>query len=227
MTTAARSRQPRDGQARTRLARAAVVQAARALFLERGYAATTVEAISAASMVPSATVYRLFSSKLRLLQALFNAALHEGAVGPDGEPAQVPYHPHLAALLAEQDPRVQVAMFAGIARDILSRGSEVYPILVTAAGSDPQAAELLAGYTGTREQGQRNLSRCLAGRGSLRPGLSERAAADIVHALASPEVYQLLVTRRGWSPAQFEQWLSATLASQLLPPHQEEEGSKK
>ena len=209
-----------DAQARTRLARTAVLDAARALFLERGYAATTMEAISVASRVPSATVYRLFSAKLRLLQALFNATLHEGAVGADGEPAPVPDHPRLAALLAEPDPRLQVATFAGIARDILSRGSEVYPILVTAAGSDPQAAELLAAYTRTREQGQGHLSRCLASRRSLRPDLSERAAADIVHALASPEVYQLLVTRRGWTPGQFEQWLAAALAGQLLL-HQE------
>jgi AcrR family transcriptional regulator len=50
------------GQARTRLARRAVVDAARALFLERGYAATTIEAISDRSDVPPATVYRLFSS---------------------------------------------------------------------------------------------------------------------------------------------------------------------
>jgi len=214
-----------DSQARTRLARAAVLDAARALFLERGYAATTIEAISAASSVPSATVYRLFTSKLRLLQALFNASLPEGAVGADGEPAPVPDHPQLGALLAEPDPRAQVAMFAGIARDILSRGSEVYPILVTAAGSDPQAAELLAAYTGTREQGQGHLSRCLAARRSLRPGLTERAAADIVHALASPEVYQLLVTGRGWSPGQYEHWLSATLASQLLPTAEEAQGT--
>jgi AcrR family transcriptional regulator len=214
-----------DAQARTRLARVAVLDAARALFLERGYAATTIDAISATSRVPSATVYRLFTSKLRLLQALFNATLHEGAVGLDGEPAPVPDHPQLGALLAEPDPRVQVATFARIARDILSRGSEVYPILVTAAGSDPQAAELLAAYTRTREQGQGHLSRCLASGPSLRPGLSERAAADIVHALASPEVYRLLVTGRGWSPGQYEQWLTATLTSQLLPLHQE--GTKK
>jgi len=210
-----------DAQARTRLARAAVLDAARTLFLERGYAATTIEAISAASRVPSATVYRLFSSKLRLLQGLFNATLPDGAVGADGEPAPVPDHPRLAALLAEPDPRTLVAVFAGIARDILSRGSQVYPILVTAAGSDPQAADLLAAYTRTREQGQAHLSRCLAERRSLRPGLSERAAADIVHAIASPEVYQLLVTGRGWSPGQYEQWLTTTLASQLLPLRQE------
>ena len=59
----------RRGQARTRLARAAVVDAARTLFLERGYGTTTIDAISALSDVPPATVYRLFSSKRGILKA--------------------------------------------------------------------------------------------------------------------------------------------------------------
>ena len=53
--------------------------------------------------------------------------------------------------------------------------------------------------------------------GALRPGLLERDAADIIHALASPEVYHLLVTVRGWSPDRYERWLAGTLISQLLP----------
>jgi AcrR family transcriptional regulator len=205
-----------EGQARTRLARKAVIDAAKALFLERGYAATTMEAISVASGVPSATVYRLFSSKLRLLQALFNSVLHEGAVTSDGSPATAPDHPRLAALLTEEDPRAQVAVFASIAREVLSGGVQVYPILVTAAGSDPQAAGLLAAYTRTREQGQRHLARALAARGTLRPGLSEQDADDIVHALASPEAYRLLVIDRGWSAQRYEGWLARALGSQLL-----------
>jgi len=206
-----------EGQARTRLARKAVIDAAKTLFLERGYAATTMEAISAASGVPSATVYRLFSSKLRLLQALFNSVLHEGAVTSDGTPAMVPDHPRLAALLAAEDPWEKVAIFAGIAVEVLSAGVQVFPILVTAAGSDPEAADLLAAYTRTREQGQGRLARALADRGALRTGLSERDADDIVHAIASPEVYRLLVIDRGWSPRRYEHWLAQALGHQLLP----------
>ena len=65
----------KGGQARTRLARAAVIQAARALFLEGGYAATTIEAISDLSDVPPATVYRLFSSKLGILKEVLHASI--------------------------------------------------------------------------------------------------------------------------------------------------------
>ncbi len=62
-------------QARTRRTRAAVVEAARTLFVERGYAATTIEAISDLSDTPQPTVYRLFSSKLGILKAVLDVSV--------------------------------------------------------------------------------------------------------------------------------------------------------
>ncbi|MBV8950130.1 MAG: TetR/AcrR family transcriptional regulator, partial [Actinobacteria bacterium] len=47
-------------------------------------------------------------------------------------------------------------------------------------------------------------------------GLREREAADIIHALASPEVYGLLVYDRAWNGERYEKWLTATLVDQLL-----------
>ena len=72
-------------QARTRLARRAVIDAARTLFLERGYAATTVEAVSARADVPPATLYRLFASKLGMLKALLDTS-----IAGDDAPVPVP-----------------------------------------------------------------------------------------------------------------------------------------
>jgi AcrR family transcriptional regulator len=212
------------GQARTRLARIAVLDAARELFLARGYAATTMDAVSELSGVPPATVYRLFSAKLGLLKSLLDRALFG-----DDDPAQMTGLPHAPALLADPDPRRQLTAFAGIARAMISQASSIYQILVGAATSDPQAAGLLADYTRTREQGQGRLPQALAASGALRPGLLERDAADIVHALASPEVYHLLVTVRGWSPDRYERWLAGTLISQLLPSRggqREDQGDK-
>jgi AcrR family transcriptional regulator len=200
-------------QARTRLARAAVAGAARTLFLERGYAATTIEAISALSDVPPATVYRLFSSKLGILKELLDVS-----VAGDDEAIPLPDRPHVRALLADPDPRQQLSGFAGITRGIMTRTEPLHRILVSAAGSDPGAAALLAEQTRHRQQGQGRIARALARAGALRPELSEREAADIVHALMSPEVYRLLVADRGWSPERYERWLAQTLAGQLLPP---------
>jgi AcrR family transcriptional regulator len=201
------------GQARTRLARAAVVEAARTRFLDRGYAATTIEAISDLSDVPPATVYRLFSSKLGILKALLDIS-----ISGDDEALPLEDRPHVRALLSDPDPRNQLAGFAGITSGIMSRTEPVYRILLSAAGSDPDAAALLAEQTRHRQRGQAGIARSLARADALRPKLRERDAADIIHALMSPEVYRLLTGDRGWPAARYEQWLKNILIDQLLPP---------
>jgi AcrR family transcriptional regulator len=210
-----KGRPPADkrGQARTRLARRAVVEAARALFLDRGYAATTIDAISDRSDVPPATVYRLFSSKLGILKAVGDLSI----VGDD-EALSVQDRPDVAALFAEPDPGKMLAGFARVNVAINTRTEHVYRVLVSAAASDPEAAALLAEYQRQRDQGQGQIARALARAGALRPGLRGLDAADIIHALMSPDLYRLLVTERGWAPERHERWLAATLIDQLLPP---------
>jgi TetR/AcrR family transcriptional regulator, regulator of autoinduction and epiphytic fitness len=201
------------GQARTRFARRAVVDAARALFLERGYQATTIDAISDHSDVPAATVYRLFSSKVGILKALLDVS-----IAGDAQALSVQQRPQVAALFAEPDPDKLLAGFASIAVAINARSSDVYRILSSASGSDPAAAVLLADYQQQRDDGQGRIARSLARARALRPGLRERDAADLIHALMSPELYRLLVIDRGWQPQRYEQWLARILADQLTAP---------
>lgn len=202
----------RGGQARTRLARRAVVDAAHRLFLDRGYGATTIEAISELSDVPAATVYRLFSSKRGILKALLDVSI----VG-DEDAVPMPQRPHVRALLADPDPAVQLGGFVAIAADVNARVAPIYLVLVSAAGADPEAAALLDELTSQRREGQRMVARSLARAGALRPELRERDAVDVIHALMSPEVYRLLVLDRGWKPPRYETWLTRLLVDQLLP----------
>jgi AcrR family transcriptional regulator len=200
-------------QARTRLARTAVIDAARTLFLERGYGVTTVEAISEQADVPAATVYRLFASKLGILKALLDVS-----IAGDHEAVPVAERPQVDEIAGADDPRRQLQGFVGLASDINDRVAPIYRILVSAAGTDPDAAALLDGLTRQRQQGQRMIARSLARAGALRPGMRERDAADIVHALLSPEIYRLTVVDRGWSGDRYRSWLTQLLADQLLPP---------
>ena len=198
-------------QARTRRTYAAVVEAARTLFLERGYAATTIEAISELSDTPQATVYRLFSSKLGILKAVLDISI----AGDDRAVAMVD-RPEVRALLTDRNPLNQLRGFAALVSTVLTRAAPVHRILVDAARSDRDAAGLLAEISRQRHEGQQRIARSLARAKSLRPGLREADAADIIHALASPEVYGLLVVDRGWSAERHENWLSSILSQQLL-----------
>jgi AcrR family transcriptional regulator len=187
------------------------VGAARALFLERGYAGTTVDAISDRSDVPPATVYRLFSSKLGILKAVLDVS-----IAGDDAAVPVPDRPQVQALFTTHDPHEQLAGFVGVTRDINSRAAPVYQILVSAAAADADAAALLAELTRQRHEGQRQIARSLARSGALRAPLRQRDAEDLIHALMSPEIYRLLVVDRGWTPERYAAWLSRTLIDQLL-----------
>lgn len=209
-----KSRKPYDGaarQARTRRTRAAVIEAARSLFVERGYGATTIDAISRSSDTPQPTVYRLFSSKAGILKAMLDVS-----IGGDDEAVAMPDRPQVRALLADADPSNQIAGFAAIVREVMGRVGPVHRILADAARSDREAAELLAEIARQRHEGQRRIAHSLASAGALRPGLRERDASDIIHALASPEVYGLLVFDRGWTGERYEDWLRQILRDQLL-----------
>lgn len=198
-------------QARTRLARAAVVDAARNLFHERGYGATTIDAISELAGVPTATVYRLFSTKHGILKALLDVS-----IAGDDDDAPVAERPHVRALLTEPDPWTVVAGFVANAGEVNARVAPIYRILTSAAAVDTEAAALLDELTRQRQQGQRAISRTLAKSGTLTPGVGEREAGDIIHALLSPELYRLLVVDRGWSGGRYARWLTALLAEQVL-----------
>jgi AcrR family transcriptional regulator len=201
---------PKREQARTRLARGAVVDAARALFMEGGYATTTVAAISDRAGVPEPTVYRLFSSKVGILKVLLDVS-----IAGDDQPVAVPERPAVVSLVDEPDPRKVLAGFATITTQINVRTNDLYDVLSRAADSDPEAAELFATLREQRDRGQGQLVRMLHRKHALRPGLKLSEATDVVHALMAPEVYRLLVTDRGWSPERYEAWATSLLVQQL------------
>ena len=144
-------------QARTRRTWAAVVEAASGLFVERGYAATTVEVISERSDTPQATVYRLFASKLGILKAVLDVA-----IGGDDEPVAMLDRPQVRALLADEDPKNQLAGFAALVSEVMGRVGLVHRILADAARSDQGAASLLADIARHRHEGQRRVAHSLA-----------------------------------------------------------------
>lgn len=198
-------------QARTRLARAAVIEAAGRLFVERGYGATTIDAISELADVPQATVYRLFTSKPGILESLLDVS-----IAGDDEDVPIAQRPHVRSLLVASDPAEQLAGFVAVAADVNRRVAPIHRVLLSAADTDAEAAGLLDRLTQQRQRGQRMIARSLARSGAMSPGLRERDAADVIHALLSPELYRLLVVDRRWKLERYEQWLTTTLADQLL-----------
>lgn len=199
-------------QAQTRATRADVVATARRLFVERGYPATTIEAISEAATTPIATVYRLFGSKRGILAAVIDVAF-----GGDDEPVAFRDRPAVQTALAEPDPRRLLDAFARICRELLDRAAPILHVLGSAAMVDPEAADLLTITARQRHVGQSRVARALAERKALADGVDEASAADLIYALMSPEMHRILTVERGWSADRYEQWLARSLGALLLP----------
>jgi len=198
--------------AQVRATRLTVIEAARGLFIEHGYPATTIEAIADAADVALPTLYRLFGSKRALLKAVLDVSF-----GGDDEPIAFGDRPEQQEALAESDPISLVASFARICRLFMERSSEMFHILSTAAQVDPEIAGLENEIRRQRHTGQARIVAAIAARNALDPELSLSEAEDMTYAALSPEVHRILTIERRWTAEQYESWLARVLRSLLRP----------
>jgi AcrR family transcriptional regulator len=199
-----------DGRTeRSRRSRERVVGAATALFVELGYAGSTIEAIAARAGVSPQTVYYSFGTKRHLLAAVLDAS-----VAGDLDPVPVLARPWVEAIRNATDPEVAVAALVGGCLAVVERAAPVYEVIRRASG-DPDAATLLAENRAGRRAVQRSLVTILHAAGHLRPDLDLDTAADITYGLLNEEVHRFFVVDCGWSSERFLDWATATLSAQL------------
>jgi AcrR family transcriptional regulator len=196
-----------------RATRHAVLEAARALFIETGYVATTIDAIAARANVAPETVYAVFGTKRSLLAELVDVSIAGGDEAPP-----IFEQPWVQKMRDEPDPRRRLQVLASNGRSILERRAAVDEVVRGAAAADPEIATLRERGKAERYAGQRAALRMVMGEADPPEGMSFEMAADILYALGSPETYRLLVVDRGWSSSRFEHWYGETLERLLLDP---------
>jgi len=198
---------------RAQATRARVLEAARALFVDRGYVATTIDAIARHADVAPETIYASFGNKRAMLAAIVDLAISGGAAD-----TPVMSQTWVHDLRDEPDPQRRVATLAGNGRAILERRHAIDEVVRSAAASDPDIAAMYQAGKEQRYAGQRELVRMVIGDASLRPGMDLDTASDLVYAVGSPETYRSLVIDRGWTGERFERWYGETIAGILFAP---------
>lgn len=214
MSKAAKPRRKYDSPRRREQARATrseLLDAARDLFVDSGYVTTTIEAIAARAEVSPETVYATFKNKRSLLSELIDVSM-----AGDDAPVPILERAWVQDLRDEPDPRRRVQILARNGRLILERVTPIYEVLRGAAAADPELASLWEMNKAQRFAGQSEMVRILRARDPFRAELTTKAAADIVFAIGSPEMFRLLVVDRGWSADRFERWYADTLIQLLL-----------
>jgi AcrR family transcriptional regulator len=190
------------------LTRSAILDAARRLFAEQGYAATAVRPIAEEAGVAVQTLYSTFGSKQGLLLALVDTVRDQTDAQELGE-----------RMRRSEEPREMVRLAAHIRRQILERcGDIVATFREGAAGDREVAAAYEEGQRRTRE-GVTGLCARLQTLGALRTDLTLERAVDQVAAMFSAEIFEELIgPRSGWSPDEYERWLAERLGEMLLRP---------
>ncbi|MDP9181815.1 MAG: TetR/AcrR family transcriptional regulator, partial [Actinomycetota bacterium] len=198
----------RDEQAaRTR---ARILDAAAALFLERGYGRTTTKDVAAQAGVARDTVHAVFGTKARMLTALIDQRLV-----PDGSVANVSERPEAQAVKRETDPRRQIELWADFITGISTGLRPVFEVLRTASAVEPEMVKVFEEMDRFRLANMHTYAKWFAARGPLR--VSTRKAAEILWALASPDVARMLCDELGWTQPQHARWLADTAIRTLLP----------
>ncbi|MEO8571751.1 MAG: helix-turn-helix domain-containing protein [Chloroflexota bacterium] len=194
--------------------RRTIVAAAGSLFETRGYAGTTMSEVASAAGVVVETVYRAYGSKAALFTAVVEAALAGGI-----ERAEVPVEQRsaIAAIIAQPDPRRQVELYAATQPGIHRRAGPVLRAVRDAAALDSEVARVWSGLEAQRFAGQRRFTDRLAARGALRDDVDADGAADMLFALTSLALHDILVVERSWSPDRYQELLTSSLIRALLP----------
>jgi AcrR family transcriptional regulator len=171
-------------------------------------------AIATEAGVVVETIYRAFGSKARLFKAVVEAAVAGGSARAD---VPVEERPAIRAVIAEPDPRRQVALYAATQPGIHRRSGPLLRALRGAAAVDLELRALWDEIEAGRLAGQGRFAGMLAERGGLRPDVSVEQARDLVWTLCSLAVHDLLVISRGWTSERYQEWLAAALMRELLP----------
>jgi AcrR family transcriptional regulator len=192
---------------------ARILEAAAALFAERGYVATSLAAVAEQAGVNARTVYKVFGTKVRLLSRFVDVAI----VG-DQEAIPVAERSWAEAAFHARAGRERVQAYAATIRRVMSSAGPAFRVAAQAAAADVEAAELWGVGQRLRLEDSTAFVTALHDAQLLRRGSSRPEAVTTVWLLTSPETFTQLHDGLGWTLDQYERWLTHTLEDALLDP---------
>ena len=208
------TRQAEVGAAAREETKRLLLAAAAEEFTDRGYVGATVTRIAERAGVTVQTLYLAWGSKRALLRAYMEQAL----AGTSGLPPADPLSDAVVAQMPPSNkPRTVIADLAALHRRIGERAALGWQLYRDAAAADSDVA---ADWVDNQRLRRVTYGRLIARLPleALRPGLTHESAADTAWALASPECWDLLIRRSGYTPEDYQAWVEDTLAAALLHP---------
>ena len=201
----------RGRQAAAQLARTAVLDAAWQRFSADGFAVTTVEVLADDAGVSTATIYKGFGGKAGIVRALVTRALEGDPVATQAAEVRSDMARETVA-----DGRELVAAWGRLMTEVAPRVAPILLLLRDVAPHDPAAASLFAELERDRLTRMADNARVLHRLGALRNGVTRATARDIMWSYTAPDLYDVLVRRRGWSVRRYATFATDGIVAALL-----------
>jgi AcrR family transcriptional regulator len=195
------NRRARAEHVRTRL-----IDTAYEMLLSDGYAGTTIPKLARACGVSVDGVYKRFPGRPALVRAVVDQALR--GTGP------IPAETRSDALASDD----LAELLEGWGRLSAEVSPLVAPVLLavrTGARQDPDLAALADELDDDRRRRMRTNAERLFDAGHLPSRASVENAADVLWTYSSPELYELLVLRRGWNLVAYGSFIASGIAAHI------------
>lgn len=194
-----------------RQTRQRIVEAARQLFLARGYAGLTMQEIADRSQVALDTVYATVGRKPQLVKLLV-----ETAISNTDHEVPAAQRAYVQRIQAATTARAKLAHYAEAVVDIQGRLAPTVRALEASAAAEPELGAIWREISERRARNMKLFAAELIKTGEVRADLAADRVADVIWATNGPELYSLLVLQRGWSPSELVSWLADAWARLLL-----------
>ncbi|GAA1805804.1 hypothetical protein GCM10009749_12470 [Agromyces neolithicus] len=188
--------------------RAHIADVASVLFIEGGYANTSVKSVAAAAKVAEATVFNLFDTKATLLREALARRVMEVVGG---------WSESLAEMERRDDPGDVIDLFNRFDEQVAPRALGVVRVFLEAAAVDADVAEAWRISEETRCEIQQQILDVLERGGWLRTDRTRDQMARDLWLTASPELY-LKARNSELDDETYWAWRAATLKALLLAP---------
>ena len=186
-----------------------ILDASERRFLRDGYATTTVATIAVDAGVSEDTIYKAFGGKPGLVRAIRTRAL-AGEGSTPAEQRSDALHGH------ESDPRKIIEAWGRLTTEVMPRVAPILLLIHAAAATDPEVGVLADEMDADRLDRMTLNARRLRDGGHLRDGMTVAQASDVLWTYSAPELYELLVLRRGWSRQRYGSFVADALTNALI-----------
>jgi AcrR family transcriptional regulator len=176
------------------------------VFLDHGFAGSTMRVIATRAGVSVPTVELLFGTKGRLLKAAIDVA-----IAGDDEPVPVLDRSWTEAAVEADTVQEFLAIVANVLGSAQERSAGLVLAAFEAASTDAELAELARQMTAQRATTAGWIIDQLTRKAPLREGCTRQEAIDTVWILMEPAVFDRLTRQRHWTLQQYQRWFASSV----------------